>query len=80
MRINGMSPRTAPFGHGSETQSADTEPRPEGAVPHHFERRRGSFASPYVPVADRRPTRESGAAQYPRVSGGRTSPIMNRQG
>jgi len=23
--------RTAPFGHGSETQRADTEPRPEGA-------------------------------------------------
>jgi len=27
-----MSPETAPFGHGSETQCTDTEPRPEGAV------------------------------------------------
>jgi hypothetical protein len=29
---NGVSPETAPFGHGSETRYADTEPRPEGAV------------------------------------------------
>jgi len=27
-----VSPETTPFGHGSETQCADTEPRPEGAV------------------------------------------------
>lgn len=28
-----MSPQTAPLGHGSETQSAETEPRPEVCGP-----------------------------------------------